>query len=331
MGSITKRNIAAETDEDPTRKRRQVAGELELVGDDELPSDVVNDILSRLPVKTLIRFKSLCNEWAAIITNNPHFVSMHLKNYTNFSLLCTYSASFGPQSISLCPEAEAEPGQRRLINLGQQMAKDVICGGGGNGLFLLGNPCRRYPDYRLWSPATREIKLLPNPPLAPPVSYPLESISPVYSRHSCDYCGVGEDLVANDIKVVLIRNYVCHDDIGNYIPSSAFHSSVFVYTLRSNCWTEIAGGYPYQEGRNYSGYHTLNRHAYSEGIFYRVFDNYSRYVVAFDMGSHVFHKIDYPSGGSWYNCTLRGRTMVVRENGVGVDIQFLGLSLGGQW
>ncbi|CAI0390141.1 unnamed protein product [Linum tenue] len=241
MVSITKRTNTAAKDKGPTRKRRRVPNELELavLGGDELPFDVVIDILSRLPVKTLIRFKSVCNDWAAMITNNPHFVSMHLKNYTIHSLLCTYSSPswYTHRSISLCPEPK--PGQRRLIHQGKQVAEDVICGGGESGLFLLGNPYTPHPNYRLWSPATRKIKLLPEPPLAPPISYPLgpKSKSPVYARHFCDYCGVGKDLVANDVKVVLIRKYICQQDANGYkiVASSAFPTPVFVYTLRSNC------------------------------------------------------------------------------------------------
>ncbi|CAI0390142.1 unnamed protein product [Linum tenue] len=62
-----------------------------------------------------------------------------------------------------------------------------------------------------------------------------------------------------------------------------------------------AGSFPYQEGQQHFDYHILNRHAYSEGIFYWVFD---KYLMAFDMGSDVFHRIDYPFDWSWDKYTL---------------------------
>lgn len=43
-----------------------------------LPDDLVTDILSRLPVKILIRFKSASRPWCALM-DKPEFVALHLK------------------------------------------------------------------------------------------------------------------------------------------------------------------------------------------------------------------------------------------------------------
>ncbi|XP_074271912.1 F-box protein CPR1-like [Silene latifolia] len=53
-----------------------------------LPSDIITNILSRLPSKTLIRFKSVSKQWYSII-NSPYFINLHLSqtlisdNYPN--------------------------------------------------------------------------------------------------------------------------------------------------------------------------------------------------------------------------------------------------------
>lgn len=43
--------------------------------------EIVVDVLSRLPVKSLLRFKSVSKEWQSIITD-PKFVSLHLNRST---------------------------------------------------------------------------------------------------------------------------------------------------------------------------------------------------------------------------------------------------------
>ncbi|KAI3880516.1 hypothetical protein MKW92_014727 [Papaver armeniacum] len=43
-----------------------------------LPDEIVVDILIRLPVKTLIRFKSVCRRWLSLIKDDPYFIDLHL-------------------------------------------------------------------------------------------------------------------------------------------------------------------------------------------------------------------------------------------------------------
>ncbi|KAL3645393.1 hypothetical protein CASFOL_010573 [Castilleja foliolosa] len=43
----------------------------------ELPSDILSDILSRLPIKTLFVCKSVCKAFLDVTTSNPHFNSLH--------------------------------------------------------------------------------------------------------------------------------------------------------------------------------------------------------------------------------------------------------------
>ncbi|CAI0390205.1 unnamed protein product [Linum tenue] len=282
-----------------------------------LPFDVVIGILSRLPVKTLFRLKSLCKIWDAMIPTNPDLVSLHLKNYTHnpatkASLVCNYDHeddrwfSANPRWVSLCPDAQ------RPIQLDQSLLQRVICGT-GHGLFLLGNRGALHPDYRLWNPATRKTRHLPDPPLAPP-----------YLTHSSDHCGVGIDQVANDIKVVLIRNYVYTDAASLY----AFRSPVFLYTLRSNCWRELEESCPYWEGQN-----LVTCHTYFKGFFYWLVEQ-NEYVVAFDMGSDVFHRIECPlRGNSIGSLSIYGDSIALFRGplfGSSVAVWLLSES-GGQW
>lgn len=44
-----------------------------------LLEDVIIEVLSRLPVKCLLRFRCVCKHWCAIF-KNPSFISKHIKN-----------------------------------------------------------------------------------------------------------------------------------------------------------------------------------------------------------------------------------------------------------
>ncbi|XP_074343096.1 putative F-box protein At1g32420 [Apium graveolens] len=50
-----------------------------LGGDIHIPEDVITIILSRLPVKSLLRNKSVCKSWLSIISK-PSFIKSHLSN-----------------------------------------------------------------------------------------------------------------------------------------------------------------------------------------------------------------------------------------------------------
>ena len=50
--------------------------------DDDLPDEIVLDILSKLPVKSLLRFRCVCKPWYSSIAN-PSYISTHLLNHNH--------------------------------------------------------------------------------------------------------------------------------------------------------------------------------------------------------------------------------------------------------
>lgn len=60
-----------------------------------LPEDLVIDqILSRLPVKSLMRFKSVCKRWHSLPTN-PSFIASHLKHRNTPNTLASWNGDNG--------------------------------------------------------------------------------------------------------------------------------------------------------------------------------------------------------------------------------------------
>jgi len=48
----------------------------------ELSVELVTEVLVRLPVKSLVRFRCVCKAWCSRITS-PDFASLHLDRYQN--------------------------------------------------------------------------------------------------------------------------------------------------------------------------------------------------------------------------------------------------------
>ena len=65
-----------------------------------IPQEIINNILIRLPVKSLLRFQCVCKHWKTLI-KNPSFISHHLhfSILQNPSLIFDFDPRDGPSSI----------------------------------------------------------------------------------------------------------------------------------------------------------------------------------------------------------------------------------------
>ncbi|KAK9289337.1 hypothetical protein L1049_007492 [Liquidambar formosana] len=121
----------------------------------DLPHDVVIEILSRLPVKTLLRFRCVCKSWYATITH-PSFITTHLNrisSYNNHGYL--QNSSFDPNEKSKWFETPFNCRPSYYLNLV----------GSVNGILCLVDE-RTYFGSRtvyLWNPSIRKFKILPSP------------------------------------------------------------------------------------------------------------------------------------------------------------------------
>ncbi|KAL2497094.1 F-box/kelch-repeat protein [Abeliophyllum distichum] len=158
-----------------------------------LPEDLIVEILSRLPVKTLLRFKCVCTQWSALMSS-PLFASLHLEssisNPTRHSII-VYDHCLN-KAISLHP-ITFSPVEN--INLGLDHGYRFFPGigyvGSINGLICeIG-----YSLYCLflWNPSTRLFKRLP----------PGRHTDTILNPSNCSF-GFGWDPIANDYKVVKI-------------------------------------------------------------------------------------------------------------------------------
>jgi len=135
-----------------------------------LPDEVMAEILSRLPVRSLMQIKCVCKSWNTIISD-PKFIKMHLNRSArnpHFSLVSYASPSFDDGEHRFVPFPAGSLLDNRHITfpkdpyylLHDKDCREVI--GSCNGLVcLLGYSYVALDTYsmwlRFWNPATRKI------------------------------------------------------------------------------------------------------------------------------------------------------------------------------
>ncbi|XP_059640112.1 F-box/kelch-repeat protein At3g06240-like isoform X3 [Cornus florida] len=241
--------------------------------DNEIPVDVIIDILLRLPVVSLIRARVVCKNWYTII-KNPSFVTNHFNHHTNNSgrlfvhRLDIISHKF---IFSLFPDETLAGSplvyEDMVVDMPHYLGISLY-----NGILCLSNHFRSN-HFALWNPATREFRSLP----MPSHKFPHE-----------ETFGFGLDPITNDYKVIWIWKTL--DDVTNvrYGPYQ-----VAVYTLSTDSWRYLDFPMPY------SDIDTPPSNTCINGVYHWFAihnDHRRRVILSFDMGNELVHEIrDIPS------------------------------------
>ncbi|XP_059313716.1 F-box/kelch-repeat protein At3g23880-like isoform X3 [Lycium ferocissimum] len=198
-----------------------------------LPAELIIEILLKLPVKSLVKFRSVSKSWIELISS-PHFVKTHLllsgsnKNYTHHGVtfMVASTANLGFKVCSLRallyhPVTEAFD----LDYPGKNPDDHPRLVGSINGLICLAiRILHGFDDLYLWNPSIRKYKKLP--------SYTLN-----LNRRDCEVrlddfnFGFAYDEFQDDYKVVGIfpiyrRGRLCRVEVN-------------IYSLKSNSWRRI--------------------------------------------------------------------------------------------
>ncbi|KAL3509064.1 hypothetical protein ACH5RR_028465 [Cinchona calisaya] len=192
-----------------------------------LPDEINYEILSRLPVKSLLRFQCVSKSWLSIISS-PHFIKSHLNfvssstdnqrilllfiRYDNQIVNCSVNCLLYQQPI------DAIPTNFPTFALRGEFAIMGCC----DGMMICSSLIKRC--YFLWNPSTRKSKELPNLGIESENKYDV-------------FLGLGYDETTDDYKVVGIVCLLGH----NLKPCSV---KIKVYTTRSECWRTIEEDFP---------------------------------------------------------------------------------------
>ncbi|KAJ8429704.1 hypothetical protein Cgig2_004879 [Carnegiea gigantea] len=239
-----------------------------------LPTGLVTEILARLPVKSLLRFRCVCKSWHSLISSLD-FAYLHLAHYHDddddntpiLTFICHENIVRWNLRSTHTFRNVASKDCRNLPDNGCKCPENYfICGHSVNGLLLLSNSYLSYKTRRteimLWNPLIGKAHKLP-------------------SLEVCDaILGLGVDLSNNDYKVVAIANYPC--------------TSVHLYTLSTHTWRSIVD---YEESMISL---VLSHGLLIQGTVFWVTVEYegNSYMVSLDVKDEVFDYTTLPFANS---------------------------------
>ncbi|CAJ2638486.1 F-box/kelch-repeat protein [Trifolium pratense] len=240
-----------------------------------LSFDLIEEILCRLPVKSLIQFQSVCKSWKLLISDDPKFVKKHLQIslscpvQSRHHLIVNSTGKVGywnsPISSIFNTMSNAIITQTKLsypLSLNSISFKVV---GSCHGIV-----CGSIPHYVLfWNPSIQKLKISPN----------------LYAYVCNTMYGFGYDRYNDNYKVVAISCY----DSGK--------TKVNVHTMGTNCWRRIqefpSGVVPVGESGKFVG-GTVNWLASENGV---ELNSSSLCIVSLDLGNESYQKILQPDYG----------------------------------
>ncbi|XP_074308494.1 putative F-box protein At3g10430 isoform X1 [Silene latifolia] len=240
-----------------------------------LPENVLIEILTWLPVKEVLQYKSVCKSWYSILSS-PQFISKHLKNnrhrYIDNCLLALFPVTSAESNLCelLIDETPRVLEDKVLYGIPEYGA--YICGP-CDGLYYL---CA-YSYRALWNPSINEVRTLP------PIIITHQSPTlPIYAFW--DWYNFGVDPVTGDYKVVVIYDYIDDNEV-------RYPLSVFVYSLRTDSW-KYCGDLAHR-------YDLVNNKCYFlvNGCCFWLSNNFDspELIISFDMTSDSFQELPIPN------------------------------------
>ncbi|CDP16120.1 unnamed protein product [Coffea canephora] len=196
-----------------------------------LPSHLINDILSRLPTKTIIQCKSVCKSWLSLLSESE-FTKLHLQR----SPPCLIINKFGCHPSELTcfglVEFEDEPDHHGFRYVAGTTIKppegcienglSVTMVGSINGLICLTESYHKHDAVNLWNPIMRESIALP---------------VPEWGRSYTSTVSYGFGLSSESRKYKVVRIFVELEKNTRHI----LKSNCYVYTLgeETELWRRI--------------------------------------------------------------------------------------------
>ncbi|RZC47831.1 hypothetical protein C5167_040783 [Papaver somniferum] len=237
-----------------------------------IPDDIILDILTRLPVKSLLRFRCVCKFWYELLKTS-NFAELHL----NLSLKYGYDGIvYNHVGKISCVDYDSLVSSTTLASTLSNMVAHIDYPlehrmerilGTCNGLVCY---LTSQKDIIIWNPCTKDYKQIPTPPEI--INTKSRGIHVLYKY------GFGYDLKTEDYKVARIANI--RDK----------YSEIAVYSLKLNLW-KMYGDIPVR-----SPYEDL---VLFEGIFHWVElppsgSQRPRMIFSFDTGSQILNRIPLP-------------------------------------
>ncbi|XP_062088199.1 F-box protein CPR1-like [Humulus lupulus] len=234
-----------------------------------LSEDAIANILSRLHVKDLLRYRCVSKPWRFLV-DSPRFIKMHLNHsketHSNSTLI------LGDQRLLHSVDLDTLDSPVRLVSPIYDGGEIEILGC-CNGLLAL-----EFANGGtvIWNPSTRKYRKVPISGL---IDLPFPD-----NLYEYGIVGFGYDPVNDDHKLARMVHYFKKDVRSVHL----FHSEVKVYSLNFNTWKRVCD-FPYQGCHRGKSILVGNSFHWLMGLQYGT--KSSTITVAFDFVTEKYHQI----------------------------------------
>ena len=259
---------------------------------DFLPVEIANNILLRLPTKSIITCICVCKTWKSII-QNPTFISTHLHlsiNNNNKHHLLFRFGSWTRESYALHKDDDDDCTQHTRFafpllvpELGPLNGLSSLVGT-CNGLICFFNELSSYEidTFFLWNPCVRRFVILPSPNVTLRTHGELVRFIGF---------GFGFDAKTKDYKVVRL---VTHWDNPKFPKDRPV---VEVYSLATGEWRLVSALPPLCtliDGFEHTSFYFEPQRFVNGALHWLAYHYTDCFILAFDLGDEVFRKILLP-------------------------------------
>ncbi|KAL6216400.1 hypothetical protein ACLB2K_009623 [Fragaria x ananassa] len=256
----------------------------------ELPQDIIeNNILTSLPVKSLIRFTSVSKHWRSVILYNPKFAKSQYKlasKQKSITHRILVSSSEGSPELRCLDLESPWFGQsssscRKLsFPFEQQPPRECHLLGSCNGLVFV---ALENGKFYVWNPLTGFFKKLPD------IGYSSDGTAVL------EYCGAGY-LSATDNYKVLVGYFLKKQN------EDRNTEMVHIFSLEDHSWRIVDVDY-------FGDIFPRHQGMLSNEALHWLYDGDSGFdLIVFDLAKEEFRIMQLPNvdndGRSWFGCLL---------------------------
>lgn len=271
------------------------------------------DILSRIPAKSLHRFKSVSKHWYSLI-QNPYFISLHRSRAQSYD--CISATTTHESFIYLLSNQKSIQDVDLSFITSPHVIKDTWLYGSCNGLLCLFNQS----DIVICNPAIREFRVLPQPPCQ---TWRTTNLGFVFDPKNNDYKVFRiATLFQSDLKPYDSYDdpYDAYDAKCNDTEVPPVDHKIQIYCMSTNSWKEIFAMVPNDRPCN-----NIGPCVSLDGVFYWLAFDFSTCVLVihtFRMFEELFERLHFPDAFCFrlvaYLCVLKNSLALIQGK---VDIQ----------
>ncbi|XP_057772091.1 F-box/kelch-repeat protein At3g06240-like [Salvia miltiorrhiza] len=233
----------------------------------DLPQEILIDIFSRLPAKSVGKCRCLAKTWRTLLST-PQFIKSHLIRKPHQQNLILIAPS---GSVHFAASAAVDGAVSRKLQSPENM---IEVAGSCDGLVLLVDEDRKL----LVNPITQQQIEITDSPLA------------LTKRESFSMYGLGHDRINDDYKIVALSYW---DTDNEHNPDCA-DTFVDVYSVTRGVWKRVDNS-PYDHAVPH-----LSCGAFVSGAIHWLAssreEGYTSVIAAFDLAREVFDEMPAPSG-----------------------------------